>query len=86
MLVALAFLGPRPTTMPDGSRVEVLHENHDPADNRPGNLRYGSQSENAAARWARESGREGPEPEVEPRDWDEGPPEIPYTIDPDLGF
>lgn len=39
-LVLESFLGPRP----DG--CEVLHLNHDPADNRLVNLRYGSRSEN----------------------------------------
>lgn len=39
-IVADAFLGPRP----DG--LNVLHNNGDPIDNRPENLRYGTQSEN----------------------------------------
>lgn len=38
--VALAFLGP----YPEGH--EVLHLDHDPANNRVGNLRYGTRSEN----------------------------------------
>jgi hypothetical protein len=40
VLVCLAFHGSRP----DG--MEVLHDNHNPADNRPGNLRWGTRSEN----------------------------------------
>ncbi|WKW86001.1 HNH endonuclease [Gordonia Phage JonJames] len=39
-LVALAFLGPRPTGM------QVCHNNGDPHDNRLSNLRYGTPSEN----------------------------------------
>lgn len=38
--VALAFIGPVPKGM------EVLHNNGDPQDNRPDNLRYGTQTEN----------------------------------------
>jgi hypothetical protein len=38
--VALAFHGPRP------EGCEVLHLNHDPADNRPENLKWGTRSEN----------------------------------------
>lgn len=40
VLVARAFHGPKPIGM------EVLHLNHDPADNRPQNLVYGTRSEN----------------------------------------
>ena len=39
-LVALAFLGPQP----DG--MEVCHNNGDPADNRPSNLRYDTHQNN----------------------------------------
>lgn len=39
-IVMQAFVGP----CPDG--CEVLHLNHDPADNRLANLRYGTRSEN----------------------------------------
>lgn len=39
-LVMLAFVGPCP------ARHEVLHLNHNPADNRLVNLRYGTRSEN----------------------------------------
>jgi hypothetical protein len=41
-LVALAFLGPRPPGL------EVCHDNGDPRDNRPGNLRHGSHASNMA--------------------------------------
>ena len=39
-MVALAFIG----EVPEG--MEVLHINGNPTDNRPENLRYGTQSEN----------------------------------------
>lgn len=38
--VAEAFLGPRPLL------TDILHLNHDPADNRLKNLKYGTRSEN----------------------------------------
>ena len=41
-LVALAFLGPRP------AKHEVLHLDHNPANNTVGNLKYGTRSENVA--------------------------------------
>ena len=54
-LVADAFLGPAPF-----ARALVMHLNDDPSDNRPENLSWGSQSDNAstpAARAARSSAR-----------------------------
>jgi hypothetical protein len=45
-LVLLAFVGPCP------AGHEVLHLNHQPADNRLENLRYGTRSENIAMDWA----------------------------------
>lgn len=39
-LVLLAFVGPVP------ENHEALHKNHDPADNRLSNLKYGTRSEN----------------------------------------
>ena len=39
-LVALTFLGPCP------ERMEILHNNGDPTDNRINNLRYGTRTEN----------------------------------------
>ncbi len=39
-LVMLAFVGP----CPEG--LEVLHKNHQPADNKRTNLKYGTRSEN----------------------------------------
>lgn len=47
--VAAAFLGPCPPLH------EVLHLNHDPADNKPTNLKYGTRSENV--RMDHEAGR-----------------------------
>ncbi len=44
VLVALAFLGPRPTS--PGVDYDVDHVNNDPLDNRPANLRYITKSEN----------------------------------------
>lgn len=41
VLVCLAFHGPKPT-----SAHEVLHLNHNPADNRFDNLKWGTRSEN----------------------------------------
>lgn len=46
-LVLLAFVGPCP------AGHEVLHLNHDPADNRLSNLRYGTRSENLKMDYAR---------------------------------
>lgn len=43
-LVALAFIGPKPP----GSLV--MHHDDDPTNNTPGNLRYGSKSENELAK------------------------------------
>ena len=40
VLVLTAFVGPRP------AGYDILHLNHDPADNRLENLRYGTRSEN----------------------------------------
>lgn len=45
-LVAEAFLGPRPP------KCEVLHLNHDPADNRASNLKWGTRGENIAMDYA----------------------------------
>lgn len=46
-LVVLAWLGPCPPGL------EVLHLNHNPADNRIANLKYGTRSENIRADFAR---------------------------------
>lgn len=46
--VALAFHGERPFT-----KAEVLHLNHDEADNIPSNLKWGTRSENLKMDWAR---------------------------------
>ena len=46
--VALAFHGARPF-----KDAEVLHLNHNPADNTPGNLRWGTRSENLKMDYAR---------------------------------
>lgn len=46
--VALAFHGERPFF-----KAEVLHLNHDEVDNRPGNLRWGTRSENLKRDYAR---------------------------------
>jgi hypothetical protein len=46
-LVMSAFVGPAPSGM------EVLHLNHDPADNRLCNLKYGTRSENLKMDYAR---------------------------------
>ena len=46
--VALAFHGERPFP-----KAEILHLNHDEADNRPDNLKWGTRSENLKMDYAR---------------------------------